>query len=227
MDALKTIKIYPPQFEAARWSMLIAMVVAFALVCFFLIQPSLSLGQGIIGLIAIGAILYAIHKLLQRVQLSFSLSFMHIQHHSFRGGWALKWRHIDTIGIPQIYPQSLGEPLPWMGIKIKHYDALLDGISLRMVTHIIMTQRALLITAYRRAGSKPSKPLEDMMFDDTPYRGANGVLYKGLMAMLANRMRYMRELLGYDIFISEDLLDRPLEDFIGVTRRYLAAASTQ
>ncbi|WP_276202082.1 DUF2982 domain-containing protein [Salinivibrio socompensis] len=100
-------------------------------------------------------------------------------------------------------------------------------MSLRMVTHIIMTQRALLITAYRRAGNKPSKPLEDMMFDDTPYQGANGVLYKGLMAMLANRMRYMRELLGYDIFISEDLLDRPIEDFIGMTRRYLAAASAE
>ncbi|WP_276202081.1 DUF2982 domain-containing protein [Salinivibrio socompensis] len=108
MDALKTIKIYPPQFEAARWSMLTAMIVAFALVCFFLIQPSLSLGQGIIGLIAIGAILYAIHKLLQRAQLSFSLSFMHIQHHSFRGGWALKWRNIETVGIPHIH-----QPRPW------------------------------------------------------------------------------------------------------------------
>lgn len=225
MDALKTVKIYPPQFEAARWSMLAAMAVAFGLVCFFLIQPTLSFGQGVLGLMAIIAIFFTINKLLQRVQLSFSLSFMHLQHHSFRGGWALKWKNIAAIGIPQIYRQEgISEPLPWVGIKIKHYDALLEGISLRMVTHIIMTQRALLITAYRRAPSKPSKPLEDMMFDDTPYRGENGVLYKGLMAMLANRMRYTRELLGYDIFVSEDLLDRPVEDFVGVTRRYLAAA---
>ncbi|WBA10633.1 DUF2982 domain-containing protein [Salinivibrio kushneri] len=225
MDALKTIKIYPPQFEAARWSMLAAMAVAFLLICFFLVQPTLSLGQGVLGLAAMMAIFYAVNQLLQRAQLSFSLSFMHLQHHSFRGGWVLKWRNIEAIGIPHLHQQGLGEPLPWVGIKIKRYDALLDSISLRMVTHIIMTQRALLITAYRRGDHKPSKPLEDMMFDDTPYRGRNGVLYKGLMAMLANRMRYTRELLGYDLFVSEDLLDRPLEDFVGVTRRYLAAAS--
>ncbi|MPX90371.1 DUF2982 domain-containing protein [Salinivibrio sp. VYel1] len=205
--------------------MLAAMAVAFLLICFFLVQPTLSLGQGLLGLAAIIAIFYAVNQLLQRVQLSFSLSFMHLQHHSFRGGWALKWRNIEAIGIPHLHRQGLGEPLPWVGIKIKRYDALLDSISLRMVTHIIMTQRALLITAYRRGDHKPSKPLEDMMFDDTPYRGSNGVLYKGLMAMLANRMRYTRELLGYDLFVSEDLLDRPLEDFVGVARRYLAAAS--
>ncbi|MPS31514.1 DUF2982 domain-containing protein [Salinivibrio sp. VYel9] len=205
--------------------MLAAMAVAFLLICFFLVQPTLSLGQGLLGLAAIIVILYVVNQLLQRVQLSFSLSFMHLQHHSFRGGWALKWRNIEAIGIPHLHRQGLGEPLPWVGIKIKRYDALLDSISLRMVTHIIMTQRALLITAYRRGDHKPSKPLEDMMFDDTPYRGSNGVLYKGLMAMLANRMRYTRELLGYDLFVSEDLLDRPLEDFVGVARRYLAAAS--
>ena len=34
---------------------------------------------------------------------------------------------------------------------------------------------------------------------------------------------YNRELLGYDFFISEDLLDRPTDDFVGLTRRYLAA----
>ncbi|WP_157072549.1 DUF2982 domain-containing protein [Photobacterium sanguinicancri] len=43
--------------------------------------------------------------------------------------------------------------------------------------------------------------------------------------MLANRMRYNRELLGFDFFISDDLLDRPLGEFIGLARRYLAQAN--
>ncbi|MGH2192781.1 DUF2982 domain-containing protein, partial [Enterococcus faecalis] len=88
-------------------------------------------GQGVLGLIAIITIFFTINKLLQRVQLSFSLSFMHLQHHSFRGGWALKWKNIAAIGILQVYRQEgSSEPLPWVGIKIKHYDALLEGISL-------------------------------------------------------------------------------------------------
>lgn len=204
--------------------MLVAMSVAFALVAFFLIRPSISVGQSILGLIALSVIMAAIYHLLKRTQLSFSLTFMHIQHHSLKGGWVLKWKNIRSIGIPTISREGWHQPVPWVGIQIKDYDALLESISLRMVSHIIMTQRALLVTAYRRSDATPSSAIEDMMFDDKPYLGENGVVYKGLLAMLANRMQYMREILGYDLFISDDLLDRPVEEFVGLTRKYLAAA---
>lgn len=90
-----------------------------------------------------------------------------------------------------------------------------------------MEQRALLLTAYRRAESPGQENFEDMMFDDTPYVGKSGKVYKGLMAMLANRMRYNRELLGFDVFVNEDLLDRPLDEFVGLCRRYLASAASE
>ncbi|MEL7287999.1 MAG: DUF2982 domain-containing protein, partial [Pseudomonadota bacterium] len=46
----------------------------------------------------------------------------------------------------------------------------------------------------------------------------------GLLAMLANRMKYQRRFYGYDVFISASDLDREAEEFVGLARRYLAAA---
>ena len=48
--------------------------------------------------------------------------------------------------------------------------------------------------------------------------------YSGLQAMLANRMKYQRGFHGYDIFISTHDLNISGEEFIGLARRYLAAA---
>ncbi|GHW06799.1 hypothetical protein VCSRO149_0608 [Vibrio cholerae] len=45
--------------------------------------------------------------------------------------------------------------------------------------------------------------------------------------MLANRMQYQRDFFGYDIFISEQDLDRSAEEFVGLARRYLAAAEPE
>ncbi|MGB5804645.1 MAG: DUF2982 domain-containing protein, partial [Vibrio anguillarum] len=65
---------------------------------------------------------------------------------------------------------------------------------------------------------------EDLVLDNAPYTAPNGNYYHGLMAMLANRMRYQRQFFDYDIFISAHDLDRDAEAFVGLIRRYLAAA---
>lgn len=45
--------------------------------------------------------------------------------------------------------------------------------------------------------------------------------------MLANRMRYQRQYFDYDIFISVQDLERDAESFVGLARRYLAAAEPE
>ncbi|MEF1308392.1 DUF2982 domain-containing protein, partial [Vibrio owensii] len=57
-----------------------------------------------------------------------------------------------------------------------------------------------------------------------PYINKEGMHYEGLQAMLANRMKYQRQFYGYDVFISASDLDREAEEFVGLARRYLAAA---
>ncbi|WP_060982440.1 DUF2982 domain-containing protein [Vibrio splendidus] len=66
------------------------------------------------------------------------------------------------------------------------------------------------------AASEPSKILSD--------KKAVIKDYSGLQAMLANRMKYQRGFHGYDIFISTNDLNMSGEEFVGLARRYLAAA---
>ncbi|WP_027253272.1 DUF2982 domain-containing protein [Photobacterium halotolerans] len=162
-------------------------------------------------------------KLNRQSPITFTLTFMHLQYHSPHGGWLTRWQNIADIGRASVSTQGWHKPLPWIGIRLKHYDEFLDSICPRIASQILMEQRGLMIMAYKRADNPPHE-IEDMLFDDKHYVGDNGKINKGLLAMLANRMRYNRELMGYDFFISEDLLDRPADDFIGLARRFLAQA---
>ncbi|GAB6262308.1 DUF2982 domain-containing protein [Photobacterium sp. R1] len=170
---------------------------------------------GLLCLLGIGI------RLNRQPPVGFTLTFMHLQYHSPQGGWITKWQDVAEIGRASVGYEGWYQPLPWIGVRLKHYDDFLDSICPRIASQILMEQRGLLIMAYKRADSPPHE-IEDMLFDDKHFVGENGKVNKGLLAMLANRMRYNRELMGFDFFISEDLLDRPADDFIGLARRFLA-----
>ncbi|WPC72347.1 DUF2982 domain-containing protein [Vibrio porteresiae] len=158
---------------------------------------------------------------LSRVQ--FTLTATHLSQQVAKGGWVVKWSNIQQIGICE-YQNAEGwcQPLPWIGIRLKQYEPYLDSICPRLASDILMSQRALL---YLGAKQHPmGAQFEDIILDALPYEGKHGKRYSGLAAMLANRMHYQREFHGYDIFISTADLDREAEDFVGLARRYLAAA---
>lgn len=178
-----------------------------------------------IAIILIGSALMVLlgYKYQQGPELSFTLTFMHIQFHSHYGGWLAKWKNIEQIGQASISVDGWYEPVPWVGIKLKDYEEFVRSICPRVATKLLLDQRVLLVMAHKRM-SDPPYELEDILFDDSHYHTTSGYVFKGLQAMLANRMRYNREFLGYDFFISEDFLDRPAADFAGLARRYLAAS---
>ncbi|MEZ8143551.1 hypothetical protein A1OK_16250 [Enterovibrio norvegicus FF-454] len=220
----RQLLIYPPHQHIGKYFTIAVVVLVMIVLAVVILNPQINLAPALLGLSLIGGLGVYISRIIDQQNLSFSLSEMHLQHHTPKGGWSVRWRDIREIGIPSVSQEGWHQPMPWIGIRLKDYEPLLDGISFRLASHIIMEQRSLLLVAYRRSESPPNTKLEDMMFDDTPYVSASGKVYKGLVAMLANRMKYTRELLGFDVFVSEDLLDRPLEDFVGLTRQYLASA---
>ncbi|PKF49051.1 DUF2982 domain-containing protein [Enterovibrio nigricans] len=216
--------IYPPHQRLGKYFTIAVILLAIVVLAFIVTIPQVKTLPALMGLVLIASLGIYISKVVDEHRLSFSLSDMHIQHHTRKGGWSVKWSDIREIGVPSVSQDGWHQPLPWIGIRLNNYEPFLDGISFRLASQIIMEQRGLLLSAYRRAEEPINSKLEDMMFDDKPYVTASGKVYKGLIAMLANRMSYTRELLGYDVFVSEDLLDRPLNDFVGLTRRYLASA---
>lgn len=219
--------IHPPHQHIGKYFRIAVLILAMIVVAMILLNPEVKTIPALLGLVLLGGLGLYIGHVIDQQTITFSLTDMHLQHHTPKGGWSVKWRNISQIGIPSVSTEGWHQPLPWFALRLKDYEPFLEGISYRLAGHIVMEQRALLLTAYRRAESPSKESFEDMLFDDTPYTGASGKVYKGLIAMLANRMRYSRELLGYDVFVNEDLLDRPLEDFVGLSRRYLASAPSE
>ncbi|MCK6261807.1 DUF2982 domain-containing protein [Vibrio sp. ZSDE26] len=172
--------------------------------------------------------LTAIYLIVLRSKVSYTLTATHFQQHLYHGGWVVKWTDIERIGLCELNQDGLRHPLPWIGIKLRNYAPYLDNICPRVATDILLSQRSLLyIGHHNHRKNNQSKEFEDVVLDSHTYKGEPGLNYKGLRAMLANRMSYQRVYFDYDIFISINDLDRDEDSFIGLTRRYLAAAERE
>lgn len=181
--------------------------------------------QAVLTVIAVLCLLGFGYLLVLKSTVQFTLTASHFQQHLFKGGWVLKWNNIQKIGICHYDQEGWQQPLPWIGVKIKNYSPYLESICPRIATEILLSQRALLYLGARQ--HHQSERFEEIVLDSQSYRNSSGKEFKGLQAMLANRMRYQREYFDYDIFISANDLDRDAKDFVGLARRYLAAADPE
>ena len=212
----------PIQLSSPRARIIVAVIII-SLICLVVLSPNLQLA--ILTLIAVLVLLGFAQWLVLKSIVSFTLTASHFQQHLFKGGWVVKWNNIHKIGICHYDNQGWQQPLPWIGIKLKHYSPYLDSICPRIATDILLNQRALLYIGMKQ--SLVNAHFEDIVLDSQPYRNEQGNEYRGLQAMLANRMNYQRNYFDYDIFISAQDLDRTAEEFIGLARRYIASAESE
>lgn len=196
-----------------------------ALITLFLVVISPGWKQAVLSVILMAIIVGFAVLMIKKSQVTFTLTASHFQQHLFKGGWVVRWRNIESIGICSYQQDGWHQPLPWIGIRLKHYSPYLDAICPRIATEILLSQRALLYLGARQ--NHCEEKFEDMVLDPQPYTSKAGKQYDGLQAMLANRMKYQREFYGYDVFISASDLDREADEFVGLTRRYLAAAEPE
>lgn len=202
---------------------ILATVASIVLISLVMFSPDFQ--QAILTLVAILSLLGFGYLLILKSTVSYTLTATHFQQHLFKGGWVVKWSNVSKIGICHYDQEGWQQPLPWIGIKLKHYSPYLDSICPRIATEILLSQRALLYLGAKQ--SQQGTQFEDIVLDSKPYKNTQGEQYSGLQAMLANRMRYQRSYFDYDIFISAHDLDRSAEEFVGLARRYLAAAEPE
>ncbi|HAS6347630.1 DUF2982 domain-containing protein [Vibrio sp. IRLE0018] len=195
-------------------------IFVFVAVLLLILSPGWQQALLSLGLI-ITIALFALY-LIKRSTVAYTLTSTHFQQHLFRGGWVVKWRNVERIGICTYESEGWHQPLPWIGIKLQRYSPYLNAVCPRVATEVLLSQRALLYLGARQ--HQCESRFEEMVLDATPFIDEEGREHTGLQAMLANRMRYQRVFFDYDIFISAQDLDRPAEEFVGLTRRYLAAA---
>jgi len=197
----------------------------FSIGCLFLMLYAPGWQQALLTTIAITCLIGFGYLLVLKSTVRFTLTASHFQQHLFKGGWVLKWNNISKIGICHYDQDGWQQPLPWIGVRVKNYSPYLESICPRIATEILLSQRALLYLGARQ--HQQGERFEDIVLDSQIYRNSQGKEFKGLQAMLANRMRYQREYYGYDIFISANDLDREPDEFVGLARRYLAAAEPE
>ncbi|OAN18202.1 hypothetical protein A3K86_04705 [Photobacterium jeanii] len=223
---MNTCHIKPPNNQPGVYWFALSLAIILAIGIVSVVVPTINnVALSILLLFSVTFCIIAF-KQMHAPSLSFTLTFMHWQYHSAEGGWSIRWHNIQKLGVAEIANrEGWYRTLPWVGVRLKDYDEFLLSVCPRVASKMLIDQRGLLLLAYKQTDNSPHA-IEDMLFDDSHYTTHNGVVLKGLIAMLANRMRYNRELLGYDFFVSDDLFDRPVSDFVGLARRYLAQAQS-
>mgnify|MGYP000306623551 CR=1 FL=1 len=149
----------------------------------------------------------------KRLQPPFSLLIdkQGIRYQHRRGSWYIAWSNIQRIDIPRVHQGLNSIDLSLIGFRLKQPDLILPDISPRLTTYLLMEQRPLL-RHMDESQCATGKCYGDDLIDDQKYKLDDGTQLKGVHAMFANRMRRLRQSLGYDIYLNANEFDRPLED---------------
>jgi len=148
----------------------------------------------------------ALAKLIEPVLLV-SVDADGITYHHQKGQWRLAWQDLQSA--QQI--ELAGEPVGWIGFRLRQPNQLLQQIPLRLAVFLLIEQRPLLLAASGSncaTGHCASEYLQvTTEFEWQQQR------YCGVQAMFAQRMSIFRQLLGSELVIPAQLLDCSVRDF--------------
>lgn len=219
---MQTVHLSNFEFDFQQRSVRLT-IIAYATIALLIIMTANTLSLALVYTALFFGVAVLLYWLLRKSQVRYTLTATHFQQHTFRGGWVVKWNNIQEINQCTYNIDGWHQPLPWVGIRLKSYSPYLNGICPRIISEILLSQRGLLYLGMKQHHIQLSE-FEDIVLDPSLYRSADGQLYSGLLAMLANRMSYQRNYHGYDIFIPMSDLGIQGDELIGMARRYIAAA---
>ena len=152
-------------------------------------------------------------------QFSFLLSKSSICYQHKNGRWVLPWDNIQRIDVPHVTSGIERKNLHMVAIKIKDYSLLLENMSPRLMSNILMEQRPLLFHNMPSENCSTGSCYSDELLEDDVYKDEQGKIYKGITAMFANRMTKLRQRLGYDLYIPVSELDRSEHEFANLLQQ--------
>ncbi|MFM4743072.1 DUF2982 domain-containing protein [Aeromonas dhakensis] len=223
---MKTLHVKPMVRKNGLTLVLLGIIVSIAMIFILFLLGEQPLIPPVSGLLA-GLMMIFIGSL-KLVEPHFSLSLCHdcLQYHHKYGGWILKWRNIQRIDQPRIHLGWDLVPLPYIGLKIKDYDDFLTLITPRLAVRLLTEQRGVLLQALRSEqpeciGGGCGDPFQgEDLLEESHFRSPSGQRYEGVIAMLANRMTRLRDLLGYDLLVPDNSLDRDPAEFVRLLHQY-------
>jgi len=157
---------------------------------------------------------------LRDVNYRFSLTQDGIHYFTYRGGFTLLWQDIQRIDVPTVQQSLERTGLPYIGIRLNNYERFIHTASLPVLAHMLIDQRALTLMIENTQSHFGRG--DNMLFPDN--KNTADHVHKrtvtGLRAMFIDRMQFLHDNLGYDIYFPVDDLDRDPLLFVQLLRNF-------
>jgi len=141
-----------------------------------------------------------------------------IYHHKV-GHWHLKRENFHHSGVPKVEQGLEYLELNAVGIKLNNIDEFLTQIHPRIAGRLLIEQRHIFMQVVQKHCKNGNCPSE-WLVEETDYTAPSGQLYKGLIAMFANRTQHLRQLTGYDLLLPANALDTDIWQFSADLNRW-------
>ncbi|MDO6620603.1 MULTISPECIES: DUF2982 domain-containing protein [unclassified Shewanella] len=149
---------------------------------------------------------------------SFKLSAAGFDYYHGRGTVHVAWDNVQRIDVSRVTQNLELIELPYIGIKLKHINPILDCISPRLATGLLTEQRPLLMTAATQ--DEDLQSLETYVGAEFTPLVVNGERYRGVLAMFGHRCQTLDAQLGFHLYLSIDSLDRAPAEFVSLLRQW-------
>ncbi|WP_371833603.1 DUF2982 domain-containing protein [Shewanella sp. H8] len=177
----------------------------------FFVLGMLCFALGSVGLILGFAKLY-------QPAVSFKLTTEGVEFFHRRGQVFIEWHNIQRVDSVRVNQNMELIELPYIGVKLKQINPILDCISPRLATGLLTEQRPLLMTAATQ--DEDLQSLEGYLGVEYTPLLVNGDRYRGVLAMFGHRCQTLHEQLGYHLYLSTDSLDREPKEFVALLRQW-------
>lgn len=152
-------------------------------------------------------------------EVSVTLSPTGLSYHHRRGTLFIEWENIQRFDSPKSRDGLETIELPFIGIRLKKINPVLDMIPGRLATGLLTEQRPLMMSAVTLDESL--EMLEDYLNSEFTPLLVHEERYKGVLAMFGHRCEMLNRNLGYHLYIPVDCLDREPKEFLSLLRHYL------
>ncbi len=184
----------------------------------FLSSPGLFAPGLLCFSLGVLSVVLGISKLMEP-EVSVELNQEGFFYHHRRGSLFIGWDNVQRFDIPKGVDGIDMIELPFIGIKLKQINPVLDIIPGRLATGLLTEQRPLLMSAVTL--DENLEELESYMNSEFTPLVVNEERYRGVLAMFGHRCEMLSKNLGYHIYIPVDCLDRTSDEFIRLLREYL------
>ncbi|MCH1924653.1 DUF2982 domain-containing protein [Shewanella sp. C32] len=147
-----------------------------------------------------------------------TLSAEGLRFHHRRGSLFIEWQNIQRIDFPRVQRGLALVELPFIGVKLKAVNPILDNISPRLATGLLTEQRSLMMTAV--ANDEDLAALEHYLSAEFTPLVVNGDRYRGLLAMFGRRCLTLDKHLGYHLYLSAEFVELEPQQLLMQLRDY-------